>query len=173
MRKTLLFTTMALALLLAAGMAWAAPAAPTTVPLDGATNVDPNANITATFAEAMKARSINTNTFYLLQGNFVAQSDTKNPPRRCATPPVPPSTTPVAVACPAAPVDATVSLSADTKTATLNPNSTLLPGTTYTAVVEGTGDGDYVAVKNTGGTPLAHDYIFIFTTAGTGNPGLG
>jgi hypothetical protein len=50
-------------------------------------------------------------------------------------------------------------------TATLNPSSTLLPNTTYTAVVEGTADGDYVAVKDTGGTPMATDYIFHFTTA--------
>jgi hypothetical protein len=35
----------------------------------------------------------------------------------------------------------------------------------YTAVVEGTADGDYVAVKDTGGTPMATDYIFHFTTA--------
>jgi hypothetical protein len=60
-----------------------------------------------------------------------------------------------------------VSYNADTKTATLNPSSTigLLPNTTYTAVVEGTADGDYVAVKDTGGTPMATDYIFHFTTA--------
>jgi hypothetical protein len=36
-------------------------------------------------------------------------------------------------------------------------------------VVEGTGDGDFVAVKDTDGTPmltpLTGDYIFHFTTA--------
>jgi ketosteroid isomerase-like protein len=50
-------------------------------------------------------------------------------------------------------------------TATLNPTPTLAAGTTYTVVVEGTDDGDYVAVKDTGGTPMASDYIFHFTTA--------
>jgi len=56
----------------------------------------------------------------------------------------------------------------------------LQPGAKYTVVVEGTGDGDYVAVKDTGGTPLltplTGDYIFHFTTAaasGGGGPGQG
>jgi hypothetical protein len=168
MRKTLLlFTTMALALLLAAGMAWAATGAPTvssTVPANGTTGVALDANITATFSEAMKARSINTNTFYLLPGHFTANPQAtnnyaKNPPKRCYT------TTGVLVACPAA-IPATVSYAGNT--ATLNPTSTLLANTEYTAVVEGTGDGDYVAVKDTGGTPLltplTGDFIFHFTT---------
>jgi hypothetical protein len=38
-------------------------------------------------------------------------------------------------------------------------------------VVEGTGDGDMKAVKDRGGTPMASDYIFYFTTSTTGNPG--
>jgi hypothetical protein len=67
-------------------------------------------------------------------------------------------------ACPT-PIPATVSYNADTKTATLNPSSTLVAGNTYTAVVEGTADGDYVAVKDADGTPMATDYIFHFTTA--------
>jgi hypothetical protein len=184
MRRTiLLFTTMALALLLAAGMAWATDARPTvvipTVPADGATGVLTNANITAKFSEAMKAGSINTNTFYLLPGEFTAKSQTKNPKRFCfpgVTPPATPATA-TAPACPAA-IPATVSYDAGTLTATLNPfgssTTVLQPGTKYTVVVEGTGDGDYVAVKDTGGTalltPLTGDYIFHFTTA-TGGPG--
>jgi hypothetical protein len=63
-----------------------------------------------------------------------------------------------------------VSYNAGTFTATLNPSSTLVAGATYTAVVEGTADGDFVAIKDTGGTPMASDYIFHFTTAG-GGPG--
>jgi hypothetical protein len=178
MRKTLLlFTTMALALLLAAGTAWAALPAPTVV----STGTDPSttppltgvattANITATFSEAMSTKSLgicnhctstsSSNTFYLLQGNFTG-STTKNPPRFCSTPP--------GTACPT-PIPATVSYNADTKTATLNPTPTLVAGTTYTAVVEGTADGDFVAVKDTGGTPMATDYIFHFTTV-SGGPG--
>jgi hypothetical protein len=190
MRKTLLLlTTMALALLLAAGMAWAdtvrhtvSPTNPT-VPADGATGVLTNANITVTFSEAMKAGSINTNTFYLLPGEFTAKSQTKNPKRFCfpgVTPPATPATA-TAPACPAAITPATVSYNAATLTATLNPfgssTTVLQPGAKYTVVVEGTGDGDNVAVKDTGGTALltagTGDSIFHFTTAGTGNPGRG
>jgi hypothetical protein len=58
-----------------------------------------------------------------------------------------------------------VRYNADTKTAVLNPTEPLAPNTTYTATVEGTGDGDRVAVKDRGGTPMATDYTFSFTTA--------
>src|SRR5215203_2984618 len=176
MRKTLLlFTTTALTLLLAAGMAWAALPAPTVV-----INTDPppsatpppvvvtTANITAQFSEAMSTKSLqicnhctftsSSKTFYLLRGNFTALSPTKNPPRFCIT------VTSSSTACPT-PIPATVSYNADTKTATLNPSSTLVAGNTYTAVVEGTADGDFVAVKDADGTPMATDYIFHFTTA--------
>jgi pectate lyase len=177
MRKTLLlFTTTALALLLAAGTAWAALPAPTvtsTGPANGTTGVLTTANITATFSEAMNTKSLgilnqsttistdSSTTFYLLEGQFTASATPpsgalKNPPRFCNA----------TVPCPA-PKDATVSYNAATLTATLNPSSTLLSGTTYTAVVEGTNDGDKVAVKDTGLTPMAQDSIFSFTTAGT------
>jgi hypothetical protein len=187
MRKTLLlFTTMALTLLLAAGMAWAALPAPTVVstgtvtgtvtgtipPTPPQTSVDPNANITATFSEPMSTKSLgicnhctftsSSKTFYLLRGNFTAASTTlpfKNPPRFCTN-----TATGTTAPCPT-PIPATVSYNAGTFTAILNPSSTLLPNTTYTAVVEGTADGDYVAVKDTGGTQMATDYIFHFTTA--------
>jgi Bacterial Ig-like domain len=173
MRKTLLlFTTMALTLLLAAGMAWAALPAPTvssTVPANGTTGVLTDANITATFSEAMSTKSLgicnhctstsSSKTFYLLRGNFTALSPTKNPPRFCTN-----TATGTTAPCPT-PIPATVSYNAGTFTAILNPSSTLLPNTTYTAVVEGTADGDFVAVKDTGGTPMATDYIFHFTTA--------
>jgi len=178
-RIILLFTTMALTLLLAAGMAWAALPAPTvvsTVPptvTPPPTGVDPNANITATFSEAMSTKSLgicnhctstsSSKTFYLLKGEFIgsATSPFKNPPRFCAPPGTSPSTAPP---CPD-PIPATVSYTAATFTATLNPSSTLQPLTKYTAVVEGTADGDYVAVKDVDGTPMAKDYIFSFTTA--------
>ena len=117
-------------------------------------------------SEAMKVRSINTNTFYLLQGHFTAA----NPPSSCTTPPVAPSTTPVTAACSVS-VAATVRFNADTRTATLDPVSTLPFCTEHTAVVEGTGDGDMKAVKDRGGTPMASDYIFYFTTSGAGGPG--
>ena len=185
MRKTLLlFTTMALALLLAAGAAWAALPAPTVVstvpdttvvPLP--TNVLRTADITAKFSEAMSTKSLgisnhstttppstdSSKTFYLLKGQFIgsATSPFKNPPRFCAPPGTDPSTAPP---CPA-PITATVSYNAGIFTATLDPSSTLLPNTTYTAVVEGTNDGDKVSVKDADGTPMASDRIFSFTTA--------
>jgi hypothetical protein len=195
MRKTLLlFTTMALALLLAAGTAWAALPAPTVVstvppspvttpPTPPPTGVDPNANITAQFSEAMSTKSFqilnhstttppstdSSKTFYLLKGQFIgsATSPFKNPPRFCAPPGTSPSTAPACAQTLFIP--ATVSYTAGTltatpNTATLNPSSTLEPLTTYTAVVEGAGDGDFVAVKDTGGTPMAQDRIFSFTT---------
>jgi Bacterial Ig-like domain len=190
MKKTLLlFTTTALALLLGAGTAWAALPAPTvtsTFPQSATppspTGVDPNADITATFSEAMNTKSFDilnrstttppstdsSTTFYLLKGQFTASATSssgafKNPPRFCNA----------TVPCPA-PIAATVSYTAGTNsagtatgTATLNPRVALLPGTPYTAVVEGTNDGDKVAVKDTGLTPMAQDKIFSFTTAGT------
>jgi pectate lyase len=177
MRKTLLlFTTTALALLLAAGTAWAALPAPTvtsTGPANGTTGVLTNANITATFSEAMNTKSLgilnqsttisttSSQTFYLLKGQFTASATPpsgalKNPPRFCNA----------TVPCPV-PKDATVSYNAATLTATLDPRVALDPGTPYTAVVEGTNDGDKVAVKDTGLTPMAQDSIFSFTTAGT------
>ena len=187
MKKTLLlFTTMALTLLLAAGMAWAALPAPTVVintdPPPSATpptGVDPAANITATFSEAMSTKSLgicnhctsttSSQTFYLLQGDFTAKSQTKNPKRFCKDI----ATGAILAPCPAA-IPATVSYDAGTNTATLNPTNPLLANTKYTAVVEGSGDGDYVAVKDTGGTPMlvtgTGDYIFHFTTASSTPP---
>ena len=191
MRKTLLlFTTTALALLLAAGTAWAALPAPTVVintdPLPSATpptgpptGVVTTANITAQFSEAMSTKSLqilnhstttppstdSSKTFYLLKGQFIG-SATKNPPRFCAPPGTTPSTS--SPPCPQ-PIPARVSYPTATNTATLNPygssTTALLPNTTYTAVVEGAGDGDYVSVKDTGGTPMATDKLFSFTTA--------
>ncbi len=173
MRKTLLlFTTMALALLLAAGTAWAALPAPTVRSTDTVPSTTPpltgvvtTANITAEFSEAMSTKSLqicnhctftsSSKTFYLLPGNFTAPSEIKNPPRSCNT---------IGRRCPD-PIPATVSYNAGTLTATLNPTPTLVAGTTYTVVVEGTADGDFVALKDTGGTPMATDYIFHFTTA--------
>ena len=189
MRKTLLlFTTMALTLLLAAGMAWAALPAPTVVstgtvtgtvtgtipPTPPQTSVDPAANITATFSEAMSTKSLgicnhctftsSSKTFYLLRGNFTAASTTlpyKNPPRFCTN-----TATGTTAPCPT-PIPAKVSYNAVANTAILDPTSTtgLERNKTYTAVVEGTADGDYVAVKDADGTPMATDYIFHFTTA--------
>jgi hypothetical protein len=72
--------------------------------------------------------------------------------------------------CISDPVAATVRYNADTRTATLDPVSTLPFCTEHTAVVEGTGDGDMKAVKDRGGSPMASDKLFYFTTGG-GSPG--
>jgi Bacterial Ig-like domain len=123
-------------------VAWAAPGPPTvvrTVPANGATNVDVNANVKVKFSEEMKEKSINTGTFYLTAGA---------PSSLCSTTTVP----------------ATVRYKDDTKTAVLNPTDPLDRDAVYTATVEGTGDGDMKAVKDRGDTPMATDYIFSFTT---------
>ena len=160
MRRTiLLLATIALALIVAGGVALAAPGAPTvvsTVPptaTPSPTGVEPTANIKAKFSEAMKESSINTSTFYLYQGHL-----TGIPGGGGVT----------------APVAGTVRYNDDTKTAILDPTASLVSFTEYTAFVEGTGDGDMKAVKDRGGTPLATDYIFYFTTGSVGgNPGHG
>jgi hypothetical protein len=151
-----------------ASVAWAAPGAPTvvsTVPptTPPQTGVDRSANIKAKFSEAMKETSINTSTFYLLQGHFSYEDINGG----CSGP------GPLVVECPPAPVAATVRYNDDTKTAILNPTNPLLANTEYTAVIEGTGDGDMKAVKDRGGTPMASDYIFYFTTGTAGGGGGG
>jgi Bacterial Ig-like domain len=63
-------------------------------------------------------------------------------------------------------VPATVRYNGGSRTAVLDPTEPLAPNTMYTATVEGTGDGDMKAVKDRGGTPMATDYTFSFTTGG-------
>jgi hypothetical protein len=137
-----------------AGVAWAESGTPrvvSTVPPDGATGVGPNANIKAKFSEAMKARSVNERTFYLIEGHFTYEG--LNPNNDCTIGCIPVSQV------------ATVPYNAETRTAILEPSARLDPNTKYTAVVEGGGDGDHLAVKDRGGTPMARDYIWHFTTA--------
>ena len=52
----------------------------------------------------------------------------------------------------------------NTKTAILDPSAPQEPDSENTAVVEGTGDGGLVAVKDRGGTPMASNYTVSFTT---------
>jgi hypothetical protein len=142
-----------------AGAAWAESGAPrvvSTVPPDGATGVDPDANIKAKFSEAMKARSIKERTFYLIEGHFTYEG--LNPNNGCT------------IGCIPVSQDATVRYNAETRTAILDPSAPLDPNTKYTAVVEGGGDGDHRAVKDRGGTPMARDYIWHFTTASGDGP---
>jgi hypothetical protein len=90
-----------------------APKVTSTVPNANATGVAPTANVTATFSEDMDATSINATTFKLSKKG---------------------STTKLA---------ATVSYSAGTRTATLDPTDSLQRGVTYQAVVT-TGAKDLV-----------------------------
>jgi hypothetical protein len=53
----------------------------------------------------------------------------------------------------------------------LDPTNPLLPSTEYTAVIEGSGDGDHLAVKDRGGPPMSRDYIWHFTTGSDGGGG--
>jgi hypothetical protein len=109
--------------------------APTVVrhfPLSGGLLLD-DQNVKATFSEPMKARSINTNTFYLESGSLDIGR-----------------------------VPATVRYNAETRTAILDPSVQLRPDDYLMAVVEGAGDGDMKAVKDKGGTPMARDYYWQF-----------
>jgi len=82
-----------------------APRVSSTFPAAGATGIGPGVNVKATFSEAMKATSINTNTVKLFRAGTTT------------------------------PIEAVVSYDTQTKTATLNPNANLRLGTKYKAVV--------------------------------------
>jgi dipeptidyl aminopeptidase/acylaminoacyl peptidase len=82
-----------------------APRVSSTFPAAGATGIGPGVNVKATFSEAMRATSINTNTVKLFRAGTTT------------------------------PITAVVSYDMGTKTATLNPNANLRRGTKYKAVV--------------------------------------
>jgi len=82
-----------------------APRVSSTFPAAGATGIGPGVNVKATFSEAMKATSINTNTVKLFRAGTTT------------------------------PIEAVVSYDTGTKTATLNPNANLRLETEYKAVV--------------------------------------
>jgi hypothetical protein len=146
MRRTiLLFTTMALALLLAAGTAWAALPAPTVVgtrPANGDTNVALDAKIKVKFSEPMKDRSINPNNIKI----YLGCTDILVP----ATVDYVDEITPVR--------------------AVLKPTELLAEDTTYRVEVEGSDAPDGNGVKDKSGEPLAETYIFFFSTGDTVEP---
>jgi glucose/arabinose dehydrogenase len=100
-------------------------------PAPGASGVAVGVSPTATFSEAMNASTITSSTFTLVQQG---QST---------------------------PLPATVTYSAGSLTATLDPSANLAAGTTYTATVKGGSSG----VKDVAGNPLASDASWSFTTA--------
>ena len=103
-----------------------APAVKSTVPTADAKGVSPTTNVTATFSEEMMASSINGKTFKL----FEKGSTTK--------------------------LSATVSYSASTDTATLDPTNSLQRGVSYKAVVT-------TGAKDVAGNPLTQQYRWFFT----------
>jgi len=118
------------------------PAVLSTNPADGATGVDPDANVTAVFTEGMLESSINGNTFRLYE--------------------CPPDQPDCAPSAPPLPFGATVTGSG--KKYILNPDGRLAQTTNYTAVLEGTDTFDTFVVKDQAGNEMAADYIWHFRT---------
>jgi hypothetical protein len=103
-------------------------------PADGQTEVAPEANVEATFSEAMDEASVtNPANFTLIKQDGTPEGT---------------------------PVPATLSYNSSTKTATLNPDVDLDSKATYTATIKGGTDG----VKDSSGNPLANDEVWSFTT---------
>jgi len=99
-------------------------------PSSGATNVNRNANVTATFSEVVDPATVNANTFALVN------------------------------AATGAAVSATLSISSNGRTVTLDPVATLSSLTQFTARVVGGTAG----IKDLAGNPLAADRVWSFTT---------
>ncbi len=97
-------------------------------PVNLATNVDRNANLTAQFSEPMAASTINAANFVLTGPGGI--------------------------------IPAAVSYAAGTNIATLNPDTTLVGSTIYTATIK----GDPSGVTDLEGNLLAGDYSWSFTT---------
>ncbi len=112
------------------------PTVSTVYPANNATGVGLTINVEATFSEAMNASTINDSTFTLTTAG---------------------TTTPVA---------AQISYSSATNQATLDPNTDLAPGTTYTATVKGGNKG----VKDLAGNWLRSNSTWSFTTAAAPPP---
>ena len=103
------------------------PTVTTVVPADGAPNAPSTANVEATFSEAMDPATLTTATFALAPHG----------------------------GGPA--VTITVAYDAATRTATLDPDADLAPGTAYTATVT-------TGATDAAGNPLAADRVWAFTT---------
>ncbi len=119
-------------------------------PASAATNVDPAANVTATFSEAMDPATISSSTTGFVGegeaslGTFELRDNLNSL------------------------VSATVSYDEATRVATLNPASSLMLSTTYTVLVKG-GATD-PRVKDLAGNALATNATWTFTTAAAPPP---
>ncbi len=112
------------------------PTVTATIPVNGATGVDPAANITATFSDDMNVATINTTNYQLwrdVNGNSVIDAGDVQ-------------------------VAGTVTYNAGSKTATLDPTIDLLASTPYIARLT-------TSVQNAAGLPLAAAYTWRFTTS--------
>lgn len=107
------------------------PTVTSTRPSSGATGVARSTNVTATFSEAIAPASLTTTTFTLVKDGTTT------------------------------PIGATVTLSSDGKTATLDPSSNLSSRTTYKVTVKGGASGVMDLAKNA----LAADKSWTFKTA--------
>lgn len=125
-----------------------APVVTSTSPANGATGVALEPNIQVTFSQNMDPATINGQTFDLYPGDHFSYDTLNN----CG------------IGCLPASPNSTITYDPASRTATLDPASSLLPNTQYTAVVEGADDNDGRAVTNEAGTPMARDHIFYFTT---------
>src|SRR5215208_3055185 len=113
-----------------------APTVSGVAPADGATDAAVTANVEATFSEAMDPVTISDSTFTLAK-----QGSSQS-------------------------VAATVSYDAATKKATLDPDTELDPGATYTATIR----GGTVGAKDLAGNPLGVDKAWSFSTAAVSLP---
>ncbi len=123
-----------------------------TVPSNGATDVDRDRNVVAQFwteSSGMMESTINAQTVKLYKGNLTR--DQLNP--SCGTSACPPPL----------PVSATVTYNAERERAVLNPVARLAKRTNYTALVEGAGDSDGLAVRDNN-LSLKSDVIWRFKT---------
>lgn len=102
------------------------PTVGTVTPRNLAKGIFPGTNVTATFSEAMMPSTINRLTFKLVRAGT------------------------------ATPVSATVSYSATTRKATLNPSVNLRPGATYTATVT-------TGARDLAGNALTANKVWKFT----------
>jgi hypothetical protein len=127
-----------------------------TLPADNATNVDRDANIKAKLSEKMLKTTVNKNTVRLYEENLTYDNLNSLDPPLCDPGPNPdPGSNSQS---------AKVSYNAKKKLAVLNPEARLEAKTEYTALVDGAGDCDQLAAKDNGGTEMATDYIWHFTT---------
>ena len=125
-----------------------------TTPIDGKTGFDRDAKIRAKFSEKIQMGSFGFHIFRLYRGNFTyddinCASDAMECSFYESLPP---------------PRQSAIHYHRRRMTATLDWGERLAANTTYTVVMEGTGDTDPFALKDRAGNEMARDHIWHFTT---------